>query len=169
MDIWPDVTAVAYRDSGDMTLQVDTTNQDAVHETRLPLTREAHGRLEDELEQLLRDHQSFSGADDDAIIAARVARIEDILARAELIQDATDTDLISIGSVVTVLDHGSGRTETYIVDGAHGSLDSNVVSAVSPMGVALMGRERGDVVHVDLPRGRTRTLTVLDVAPAESP
>jgi transcription elongation GreA/GreB family factor len=70
---------------------------------------------------------------------------------------------------VTVLEHESGRTETYIVDGAHGSMDSNVISALSPMGVALIGRERGQVVDVALPSGRVRTLTILDVAAGHSP
>jgi transcription elongation GreA/GreB family factor len=32
------------------------------------------------------------------------------------------------------------------------------------MGVALIGSERGQVVHVELPNGRVRTFTVLDVA-----
>ena len=69
--------------------------------------------------------------------------------------------------MVTLLEHESGRTETYLIDGAHGSLDSNVVSAVSPMGSALIGSARGAVVRVDLPRKRVRTLTVLDVALSE--
>jgi transcription elongation GreA/GreB family factor len=65
---------------------------------------------------------------------------------------------------VTLLDQESGRTETYLIDGAHGSMESNVITAVSPMGTALIGRERGAVVHVELPSGRFRTFTIVDVA-----
>jgi transcription elongation factor GreA len=150
----------------------------------LPLTAEAHRKLEESLERLRaerREHaERLRGArefgepgvndelmairEDEAIIDARLARLEDILGRAEVVGDAVAEGTVAIGSTVTVLDHDSGRTETYLVDGAHGSLDSNVISALSPMGTALIGSERGAVVRIELPRGRVRTLTVLDVA-----
>ena len=130
----------------------------------LPLTRAAHSRLEAELEHLRRQRELEAAREDDAVIEARLARVEEILARAEVVEDAAEGDAVAIGSVVTLLDQDSGRTETYIVDGAHGSMDANVITAVSPMGVALIGRSRGDVVRVYLPRGRVRTLTILHVA-----
>jgi len=37
------------------------------------------------------------------------------------------------------------------------------VSLASPVGKALRGAQPGDVVEVELPNGRTRSLTVLDV------
>jgi transcription elongation factor GreA len=155
----------------------------------LPLTAEAYRKLENELERLRaerRDHaERLRGArefgepgvndellairEDEAIIEARLARLEDILGRAEVVDAATPSDTIAIGSTVTVLDHSSGRTETYLIDGAHGSRDSNVISALSPMGTALIGSARGAVVRIELPRGRVRTLTVLDVAEQSSP
>jgi transcription elongation factor GreA len=152
----------------------------------VPLTRAAYQKLHAELEQLrsertahesrLRIAREFGDPsandelmalrEEEAITVARMARVEEILSRAEVIDEAAADDIISIGSAVTVLDHGSGRTETYIVDGAHGSMDPNVISALAPMGVALIGRERGQVAEVLLPNGRVRTLTILDVAVA---
>jgi transcription elongation factor GreA len=150
----------------------------------LPLTPEAYRKLEFELERVraerrnhadrLRGAREFGepGAndelmairDDEAIIEARLARLEHILERAQLVENAILGDAVAIGSTVTVLDHKSGRTESYRIDGAHGALDPNVISALSPMGTALIGSPRGAVVRVELPRGRTRTLTVLEVA-----
>lgn len=130
----------------------------------VPLTRAAYGKLEAELEQLRRERPHEEG-----IIAARLARVKEILSRAHVVDEASVGSAISIGSSVTVLDQESGRTETYIVDGAHGSMDSNVITAVSPMGVALIGRERGEVVDVALPSGRVRTLTILDIAAGQGP
>ena len=150
----------------------------------LPLTPEAYRRLEFELDRAREERREFAdrlrGAlefgepgtndelmairEDEAIIEARLARLEQILGRAELVEIATLGDAVAIGSTVTVLDHHSGRTESYRIDGAHGALDSNVISALSPMGAALIGSPRGAVVRVELPRGRARTLTVLDVA-----
>lgn len=153
----------------------------------LPLTPEAYRKLEFELDRVraerrnhadrLRGAREFGepGAndelmairEDEVIIEARLARLEHILGRAELIENAIFGDAVAIGSTVTVLDHRSGRTESYRIDGAHGALDPNVISALSPMGTALIGSSRGAVVSVELPRGRTRTFTVLDVAHQE--
>jgi transcription elongation factor GreA len=155
----------------------------------LPLTQAAHSKLQAELERLRSERTAHEGRlriarefgepagndelmalrEDEGIIAARLARVEEILSRSEVVDETAAADIIAIGSAVTVLEHESGRTETYIVDGAHGSMDSNVISALSPMGVALIGRERGQVVDVALPSGRVRTLTILDVAAGHSP
>jgi transcription elongation factor GreA len=150
----------------------------------LPLTPEAYRRLECELDRVraesrdhadrLRSAREFGepGAndelmairEDEAIIEARLARLEQIHERAEQVEIAVLGDVVAIGSTVTVLDHSSGRTESYRIDGAHGALDPNLISALSPMGTALIGSARGALVRVELPRGRARTLTVLDVA-----
>jgi transcription elongation factor GreA len=149
----------------------------------LPLTPQAHERLQLEFERLraerhehadrLRSARAFGeeGANDEvmalreeeAVIEARLVRLEEILSRAQVIEESGDGDAVAIGNQVTLLDQQSGRTETYRIDGAHGSLDSNVISALSPMGAALIGRDRGAVVDVELPSGRVRTFTVLEV------
>jgi transcription elongation factor GreA len=156
----------------------------AVSMNIMPLTPSAYSKLQAELDELRREraaHQDrfriarefgepagndelMALREEEGIIVARLARIEEILSRAEVVDAPAAADVVSIGSVVTVLDQESGRTESYIVDGAHGSMDSNVLSAVSPMGVALIGRARGEVAEVVLPSGRVRTLTILDVA-----
>jgi transcription elongation factor GreA len=150
----------------------------------LPLTPEAHRRLELELARLReerREHaERLRGArefgepgvndelmairEEEAVILSRLARLEQILADAHVVGEPAAGDTVAIGSQVTLLDQESGRTESYLIDGAHGSLESNVISALSPMGTALIGSDRGAVVRVDLPRGRRRTFTVLDVA-----
>jgi transcription elongation factor GreA len=150
----------------------------------IPLTADAYRRLELERERLrgeLRDHtERLRGArefgepggndelmairEEEPIIRARLARLDEILAHGHIVEDSADGRTVAIGSQVTLLDQESGRTESYLVDGAHGSIDSNVISALSPMGTTLIGNERGAVVHVELPSGRVRTFTILDVA-----
>jgi transcription elongation factor GreA len=149
----------------------------------IPLTADAYRRLELERERLrgeVRDHvERLRGArefgesggndelmairEEEPIIQARLARLEEILAQARIVEDSADGQTVAIGSQITLLDQESGRTESYRVDGAHGSMDSNVISALSPMGTTLIGNERGAVVHVELPSGRVRTFTILDV------
>ena|SRR5215217_8750837 len=112
----------------------------------LPLTPEAYRKLEFELEPVrparcdhadwLRGAREFRepGAndelmairEDEAIIEARLGRLEQILERAELVENAILGEAVVIESTVTVLDHRSGRTESYRIDGAHGVLDPNV-------------------------------------------
>lgn len=168
--------------------QIDPTPTSAVRadgngRRGLPLTPEAHRRLTVELELLReerREHaERLRGArefgepggndelmairEEEAIIEARLARLEQILSLAHVVDESADGNTVAIGSHVTLLDQESGRTKSYLIDGAHGSLDSNVISALSPMGMALIGNERGAVVHAQLPRGRVRTFTILDV------
>ena len=70
------------------------------------------------------------------------------------------------GRIVTVR-YGSLSREVAFVLGAEPLDAARPVSPRSPVGQALLGRCAGDVVSVDLPNGRTETLTILRVAPAD--
>ena len=59
----------------------------------------------------------------------------------------------------------AGRTAKYRLIGRRTSESpAQEVSLGSPVGKALVGARPGDVVHVRLPNGRERSLTVLDVS-----
>jgi transcription elongation GreA/GreB family factor len=156
----------------------------------LPVTAAAHEALKLELEKLrhekhhdiperLRVARAYGDGsnndeylaimEDDAIVGARLARLEDILSRATVIAPADSHDTVAIGSSVTLYDLRSGNTVEYTIAGAHDFSESGVVSAVSPVGAALLGRSSGDLVRVQLPRGRTRELEVLAIRQPASP
>lgn len=101
--------------------------------------------------------------DDEAITEARIARLEAILTRAVVVEPAASGEAVAIGSTVTLRDRSSGNTRAYLVDGAHGSLDPHVISALSPMGAALLGQRPGARVAVDLPGGRVRDFELVSV------
>jgi transcription elongation factor GreA len=108
--------------------------------------------------------------DEEAIVDARLAKLDDILSRARIVDPTQSGDVVAIGSSVTVLDLGSREPIDYVIDSAHAPAAPHAVSAVSPVGRALLGRRPGDVVTVELPRrGRTRELEVLDVRPLGAP
>ena len=91
-------------------------------------------------------------------------RIADALASATLIDDDPyDTEAIEIGDMVTVRAMGDGAEEQYIlVDqtvGSRARLDW--MSAMSPLGSALLGRGKDDEVAVQTPGG-TASYRVLD-------
>ncbi len=103
-----------------------------------------------------------------AMLEARIASLEDKLRSASVI-DATElsSDIVRVGSVVNVKDEGSGKSLQYtIVGSTEADPGENRLSNESPVGKALLGNKRGDVVKVTLPSGKARELkiTKIDVA-----
>ena len=83
-------------------------------------------------------------------------RIADALANATLIDDDPfDTEAIEIGDMVTVRSIEGGEEEEFIlVDQTVGSrARPDWMSAISPLGAALLGRGKGDEVVVQTPGG----------------
>ena len=128
-----------------------------------------------ELAQRLNDVRAYGTTSDDddrlavleeaAIDRARIAQLEDLVRCATVLDDDAAFDgAAGLGSTVEVADD-AGRTTKYRLIGRRTS-DSSVheVSLASPVGKALVGARTGDVVHVGLPNGRERSLTVLDVS-----
>jgi transcription elongation factor GreA len=156
----------------------------------LPVTAAARQAFERELEKLraakerelperLRVARQYGdGANNDeylaireeeAVLDARLTRLENILTRTRVVELADSADTIAIGSSVTVMDVQSGQAVHYVIDSAHAPLAPGAVSAVSPVGIALLGRGVGDVVNAQLPTGRTRELEVLAIRPSAPP
>ena len=103
-----------------------------------------------------------------AMLEARIASLEDKLRSASVI-DATElsNDVVRVGSVVNVKDETSGKSLQYtIVGSTEANPGENRLSNESPVGKALLGNKRGDVVSVSLPNGKARELkiTKIDVA-----
>lgn len=95
---------------------------------------------------------------EEAVLAARIARLEGILMRAIEVGDVDAPGSVTIGSTVTAVDVETGKRLEYVVGSAHGVLSRGTVSALSPVGRALLGRRVGDRVSVHLPHGRRREL-----------
>jgi transcription elongation factor GreA len=67
------------------------------------------------------------------------------------------TDRIGFGSQVTVVDMRTREEETYsLVFGDYIDLDGGQISVASPLGQALMGKQKGDTVSLQLPRGERK-------------
>jgi transcription elongation factor GreA len=155
---------------------------------RVPVTAAAHKALEAELERLkleteremterLRNANQYGDGsnnddylailEDKAIVDARIARLEETIARAEVVDHAASDDTVAIGATVTVRDTASTSPVDYVIASAHADTQPGHVSAASPVGEALLGRRRGDRVTVTLPRGRMRRLEVVAIAQPE--
>ena len=95
---------------------------------------------------------------------SRIAEVENILANYVVIEENTDnTDVVGMGSRITVKDVTTGEEESYQVVGSQEADPMNGrISEESPFGKALIGAKEGDAVTVEAPRGNIR-YTVLKI------
>jgi transcription elongation factor GreA len=103
-----------------------------------------------------------------AMLEARIASLEEKLRSASVIDASElDSDVVRVGSLVSVKDEGSGKSLKYaIVGSTEADPSQNRLSNESPVGKGLLGRKKGDAVKVQLPNGKNRELkiTKIDVA-----
>lgn len=90
-----------------------------------------------------------------AILNGKIAEIEALLERAVIVEDPVGgTDLIGIGSIVTVRDlETEDEWEYTIVDATSSDPANDRISYSSPVGKALMKHKVGEVVEVAIPAG----------------
>ena len=86
---------------------------------------------------------------------SRIAEVENILANYVVIEENADnTDVVRMGSRITVKDVVTGDEETYQVVGSQEADPMNGrISEESPFGRALLGRAVGDIAVVEAPAG----------------
>ena len=91
--------------------------------------------------------------DEQAKIEARIQELEYKLEHATII-DNKDKSTVNVGSEVTVIYVDDDEEDTYYIVG---SLESdpfeNKISNESPIGSALIGKKKGDIVSVEGPNG----------------
>lgn len=86
---------------------------------------------------------------------ARVADLEDKLARAEVIDTATlSGSTVKFGATVTVVDEDTEEKVKYqIVGDSEASVRDGKISISSPIARALIGKSKGDAIEVITPKG----------------
>ena len=134
-----------------------------------------HRRREHDLPRLLREARTYATSDateeaaqireDFAFVDRRIAALRQLLASASVSDGSGAAGVVDVGSEVTCEYLSTGRTTTCVIAGVGGAAPGTV-SAGSPVGQALLGGAPGDVVTVELPRGRTEQLRIIEVAAA---
>ena len=148
------------------------------------LTREFFHQLHDEFEQLKKDSIKISreietarlqgdlsenaeydaAKEAQAYNAARRADLEDKLARAKIIEDQIiPADKIFIGAIVTLKDLDTDEEMKYMmVSPEESDFERNKISMFSPIGKALMGHSKGEVLEIKVPAGilKYKVLTI---------
>ena len=102
-----------------------------------------------------------------AMLEHRIATLEERLLNARVItKKEIPKDVVSIGSKVRVRNMDANKTfEYHIVGSAEANPAENKLSNESPVGRAIIGHKKGDVVEVSAPRGALK-FKILDVKAA---
>jgi len=103
-----------------------------------------------------------------AMLEQRIAQMEERVRRAIVIdKDQVDTGVVSVGVKVHVKDQKTGDSRKFqLVGSAEANPSEEKLSHESPIGKALMGRKRGEIVTVEVPRGGNRKLKITKIEAA---
>ena len=99
-----------------------------------------------------------------AMLERQIAELEEKLRSASVI-DASELspDVVRVGSVAHVTDE-TGKARVYtIVGSTEANPSENRLSNESPVGKALLGKKRGELVSVPVPRGPARKLKITKI------
>ena len=93
-----------------------------------------------------------------AMLEQRIATLEERLAHARVIDaDDISSDAVSIGTRVRLKDMDANETIEYMIVGsAEANPAEHRLSNESPVGKAIIGRKKGEVVAVAAPRGKLK-------------
>lgn len=98
-----------------------------------------------------------------AFIEGRIITLEKMLRNARVIDDSDETDSVTLGSTVLLKDIDMGEVEEYtIVGSAEADPAINKISNESPVGKAVLGKEKGTTVEVNVPAGLLKYM-ILDI------
>ncbi len=145
-------------------------------EKEVILTPDGLRKLEDELEHLksvkrrevaerikiaigygdISENSEYEDAkNEQAFIEGRVITLEKMLRNAKIINnDEIDTEMVSIGSIVTLKDLEFGDSVEYTIVGtAESDPSQNKISNESPVGKAILGKRKKSIVDVNVPAG----------------
>ncbi len=103
-----------------------------------------------------------------ALLEQRIAQLEERLRLATLIDEKRiDTGTVSVGVLVHVKDQKSNKSQKFqIVGPAEANPGEQKLSNESPIGKALLGHKRGEVVTIDVPRGPKKKLKITKIETA---
>jgi len=108
-----------------------------------------------------------SAKNEQAMLEARIAKLEERLASARVIEKRDNLkDVVSVGSTVRLRDVDAKQTFEYrIVGSAEANPAELKLSNESPVCKAIMGRKKGDTVEVAAPRGKLK-FKIMDIKAA---
>lgn len=143
---------------------------------RIPISVEGFRKLRDELERLkserpgviqaikeareegdLKENAGYDAARErQGMLEARISFIESRIPRFQVVDlNSLSSDTVIFGATVEVEDMDTGETKRFTVLGPdEADYAKGSISILSPVAQALLGKEEGDEVVVEAPRGK---------------
>ena len=152
---------------------------------RIPITKEGYERLKTELQRLQKEERPIviraieearahgdisenaefeSAKDKQGLLEARIMDLTQKLGGCEIIElSDEDNGRITFGSTVVMEDLETGEITSYRLVGPYeADVQAGTISVTSPLGKALIGKEEGEEVRVQTPKG-VRNLEILEI------
>lgn len=102
----------------------------------------------------LSENSDYHSAKDELeFLDGRISELEDVVQKAQVVQDMGNGDGVSVGTKVTLKVNGSTQ-EFHIVGEWEADPAKKKISHTSPLGKALVGKGKGDKVEVEAPAGK---------------
>lgn len=150
------------------------------------LTQEGYDKLKAEIEELsgegrreiaerIKDARDFgdiaenaeydAAKNDQAMLEARIAQLEEKLRDATIVDEAhLESGIVQVGTTVHLKDQKTSKSVKYkIVGSSEADPLGGKLSNESPIGKALIGHKRNDIVKVPVPRGPQRQLKITKI------
>ena len=144
--------------------------QEELEDRKVNKRKEIAQKIKEAREQgdLSENAEYDAAKDEQRDIEAHIEELENLLKNAEIIDHKKiDFDKIHMGCKVKIRDMGTRREMTYeIVPSTEVNSREKKISYESPIGAALMNKEVGEVVEIQIPAGTIR-YKVLEIQKAE--
>ena len=100
-----------------------------------------------------------------SMLEGQIADLEDKVRNAQVIDESSVTnEAVTVGVTVHLKDQKTDKSQKFkIVGSAEASPSEQKLSNESPVGKALMGHKRGEIVSVPVPRGPARKLKITKI------
>jgi transcription elongation factor GreA len=151
----------------------------AMSNERVPMTRDGYEKLKADLDRMqnvemievakriaaardlgdLSENAEYHAArEDQGMLQARIDLLKDKLARATIVdRSSLPSDTVVFGTRVRIKNLDSGEEEVYeLVGPGDEDYDNNKILTSSPRGQGLLGKKKGDVAEIKVPRGTLR-------------
>ena len=108
-----------------------------------------------ELGDLTENAEYQDAKDEQGFIAGRMAELENLINKSEIIAENSNSEVVTVGSTVRAL-CGQDEYEYTIVGSNEADPRQGLISNESPIGRAFLGAKVGDKVVVTTPRGEMK-------------
>jgi transcription elongation factor GreA len=129
--------------------------------------REVAARIKEarEFGDITENSEYDDAKNEQAMLEKQIADIEDKLRNAKVIdKKSINTEAVGVGVTVHVKDQKTDKSTKYTIVGAtEADPADHKLSNESPIGKALLGKKRGEMVSVPVPRGPARKLKITKI------